>query len=91
VSVGPAVIAHADWGSDSTKRWVACAALDPSGVYRVEGPTMVGDPGALLDRLFGVAGGAGATLVGFDFPIGIPARYAELAGECYRRVLPEFG
>ena len=71
---------------------MAWATLDASGVYRIAGPTTVGDPETLLQRLFEMADGAGSVLAGFDFPIGVPSRYAELAGiGSFARVLPEFG
>jgi len=88
----PAVIAHADWGTEANKRWIALAVLDESGVYRVSGPQAVGDPGTLLRRLFEMAGSAGSVFAGFDFPIVVPARYAELAGiDSFPQVLTELG
>jgi len=88
----PPVVAHADWGSDPKKRWVASATLGVRSVYRVEAPTPVGDPATLLGRLHDLANGAGAALVGFDFPIGIPERYAQLAGvDSFSVLLPELG
>jgi hypothetical protein len=69
---------------------MAIATRDASGVYRVQGPTPVGDPSRLLGRLFALT--EGTALVGFDFPIGIPARYAELAGiASFPQLLPQLG
>lgn len=91
MGVTPGLIAHADWGSDPKKRWMALATRDGSGMYRVQGPMPVGDASRLLGRLFALTEGT-AALVGFDFPIGIPARYAELAGiTSFPQLLPELG
>jgi len=80
----PALLAHADWGSDPRKRQVAVARLvdgtDGTGSgYRVEslaaapaGPPVSGD---LFDDL-AVACEGGKAVVGFDFPIGLPRAYA---------------
>jgi hypothetical protein len=38
----PAVIAHADWGVDPKKRWLATATLDDNGIYNVQPPALVG-------------------------------------------------
>lgn len=75
----PAAVGHADWGTAPGKRWVAVAALGGDGRYRVGAPEPVGEAGTLLGRLRAGAG-AGATLVGFDFPIGLPWAYAAGVG-----------
>lgn len=52
----------------------------------------MGDPGTLLQRLRQSAGSGGAVLIGTDFPIGLPVRYAELVGvDDYTQLLPELG
>jgi hypothetical protein len=88
----PRVVAHADWGVGAAKRWVAVASLGPRGHYRALAPRPVGDDGGVLERL-GVPGGpAGGVVLGFDFPIGLPRRYAELVGiGDFRRALDGFG
>jgi hypothetical protein len=88
----PRVVAHADWGVGAAKRWVAVASLGPQGRYRALAPRPVGRDGGVLERL-GVPGSpAGGLVVGFDFPIGLPRRYAELAGiGDFRRALDGFG
>ena len=59
--------------------------------WRVSAPEPVGEVSGLLRRLAQAAGG-GCVLVGFDFPIGLPAAYAERAGiVSFRDVLPELG
>ena len=44
------------------------------GSYRVAAPCPTGDLASLLERLHQAAGPGEAVLVGFDFPIGLPAR-----------------
>ncbi|MBS1826299.1 MAG: DUF429 domain-containing protein [Acidobacteria bacterium] len=70
-------IAAADWSVHPRKRWV-CECVD--GV--VSAPRQVADAAALLS-------GDGPAVVGFDFPIGMPAAYCRAAGfshffECLR-------
>jgi hypothetical protein len=73
----PDLIVHADWGSDPKKRWM-CLAVREEGRYAVDAPIPVGDLHTLWERTTGLAGG-GSVLVGFDFPIGVPAAYARRA------------
>src|SRR4051794_39314971 len=89
----PMIVAHADWGSASRKRWLACAKLDrATGVYLVTAPELVGDASALLGRLARQAGGQGPVFVGFDFPIGLPLAYAKGAGiASFPHLLPDLG
>jgi len=89
----PRVVAHADWGVGAAKRWVAVALLGPEGGYRALAPRPVVRDGGVLERL-GVPGGdpRGGVVLGFDFPIGLPRRYAELVGiDHFRPALAEFG
>ena len=72
----PAWIAHADWGTAPAKRVVATAELRGDG-YAARAPRPVGTTGGLLDRMRVAAEPA---LLGFDFPLGVPRAYAELAG-----------
>ena len=86
----PAVLVHADWSTAARKRTMAVARWD-GGVYRAEAPEPVGDLGTVWDRVRAWAGDGGA-LVGFDFPIGLPAAYARAAGlDDFRAVLPDLG
>ena len=75
----PALVAHADWSAHPRGQWLATARL-VYGRYAVSATEPAGDPRSLLERLAGIAGDEGRVLVGFDFPIGLPRRYAELAG-----------
>ena len=74
----PRLIAHADWSSDPRKRWM-CVATLAGDQYRIDHPEPVGDASTLLRRLQERAGGD-TVVAGFDFPIGVPAAYAERAG-----------
>ena len=86
----PSLVAHADWGSRASARWVARARLR-DGSWEAEAPEPVGEVSTLLARLAAEASG-GCVLVGFDFPIGLPAAYAGRAGiGSFRDMLPELG
>jgi hypothetical protein len=74
----PDRIAHADWGTAPTKRAVAMAERQ-DGAFRAHAPSIFGNRGRLLDDM-GLHGGQGTTLLGFDFPIGLPRVYAAQAG-----------
>jgi hypothetical protein len=75
----PDRIAHADWGTDPAKRVVTSAKL-VDGAYQVGAPRTVGASGGLIERM-GLTGPTGVTtLLGFDFPIGVPRAYAERVG-----------
>jgi hypothetical protein len=73
-------IFHADWGSAPNKRWLARAKLGSHGRFTAEAPRPVGDHTELIPSIRDDIGSRGCALVGFDFPIGIPASYARLAG-----------
>ncbi|HVB43384.1 MAG TPA: hypothetical protein VNF47_11855 [Streptosporangiaceae bacterium] len=75
----PAIVAHADWGTDRRKRQVAVARrLGAGPEYRVTSLGPAPDAGLFL-ALRDLAA-PGQALAGFDFPIGLPRRYAEVAG-----------
>jgi len=74
----PALVAHADWSMHGAKRWIARAVLQPEG-YVALPPTPVGALESFWTRL-AAAAGRGPIVIGFDFPIGLPALYAERAG-----------
>jgi hypothetical protein len=91
-TVLPTLVVHADWGSSPHKRWMARARRRKDGGYTAHAPEPVGAPGTLLRRLCADAGPCGCILVGFDFPIGVPARYAERAGvQDFVALLPQLG
>ncbi|MGH3146790.1 MAG: hypothetical protein ACRDTR_13425, partial [Rubrobacter sp.] len=68
------------------------AVLKDDDRYSVHAPVPVGDTSTLLNRMRSTAGQDAAVLVGFDFPMGLPARYAELAGiEDFLSLVPRLG
>ncbi|MBO23405.1 MAG: hypothetical protein CMM26_13680 [Rhodospirillaceae bacterium] len=76
----PAIVAHADWSVDARKRWIARAVRTEGGGYKALAPEPVGDLESFFDRLAAAAGPGETVFAGFDFPLGLPARYAEAAG-----------
>lgn len=88
----PKLVFHADWGSENSKRWCANATLGADGRYTASGPDLVGDPRSLLRTLRDEAGELKTVFAGFDFPIGVPAHFAERAGITrFRDFLPQLG
>lgn len=84
----PSVVAHADWSVDRSKRLMAVARLVPGGAangcgYRVvslaAAPDGRGDDGDLF-QVLGDMSHPDRLVVGFDFPIGLPSKYATAAG-----------
>jgi hypothetical protein len=87
----PTLIAHADWGSNAAKRSLAISVWDGSR-YTAMPPIRVEEPQELLQTLRGITGSNGSILLGFDFPIGLPKRYAEKVGITnFPAALPLFG
>jgi hypothetical protein len=87
----PALVVHADWSVHPGKRWMAQAVRRRGGGYLALPPAPVG---ALEDFWLRLrkAGRGGPILVGFDFPIGLPAAYAERAGiDDFATALAGFG
>lgn len=74
----PALVAHADWSAHPAERWMARAVLQPGAKYLAMSPVPVGALDGFWGRLQAAAP-ASPILVGFDFPIGLPAAYAERA------------
>ena len=88
----PELVAHADWSKDPKKRWCSTAELEAEGHYQVRAPTRVGHPGTYFSRLRARVAKKAVVLTGFDFPIGLPARYAVEAGlSDFRTTLPRLG
>ncbi len=88
----PTVVVHADWSANPEKRWMAIATLSEERDYWVEHPNLVGDPATLLQRLGMIAGKDGTVFLGFDFPIGLPLKYAEKVGvDDFLILLPNLG
>jgi hypothetical protein len=75
----PRLMVHCDWGAAPEKRWHAKALLQGDSLYRISKPELVGDLDSFLARVHEQAGKNGCTLVGFDFPIGLPPDYAKKA------------
>jgi hypothetical protein len=70
------IVAHADWSVDPRGRWITVARRDGSG-WRVAAPSLVGDVGTTIERLSRLSGSE-PTVLGLDFPIGLPRAYAAL-------------
>ena len=82
----PRTIIHADWSMAPRKRWAARADLRGDRRYVVEAPDLV-TPTKILS-----ATSDPSLLLGFDFPIGVPAAYAALAGVgSFTDLLPRLG
>ncbi|HSY30985.1 MAG TPA: hypothetical protein VLA42_03260 [Verrucomicrobiae bacterium] len=79
----PAHIYHCDWGKAAQKRWSASAILK-HGRYTLSAAGRIdkwaGEPKNLIPAIRRNLNSLECALVGFDFPIGIPARYARTAG-----------
>lgn len=75
----PTHIYHADWGTAPKKRWLARAMLRSDGCYLAFSPVLLGNHRDLIPSIQREVGKSGCALVGFDFPIGIPAAYAKRA------------
>jgi hypothetical protein len=87
----PKLVAHADWGSNAAKRSLSISVWE-QGRYTAMPPLCVEEPRQLVQMLRGMAGPAGSILLGFDFPIGLPQRYAENVGiKNFPAALPLFG
>lgn len=86
-----AIIAHCDWSIDRKKRWMSVAVRNGAG-WTLSAPEPVGDTHDLIRRLRLRAGADGALLLGFDFPIGLPAAYGCALGLAdFRSVLRSLG
>ncbi len=82
--IWPSLIAHADWGTDRRKRQVAVARLshtggNAQGCYVVESLGPAAGEREFFSQLREAAG-PGQAMIGFDFPIGLPRKYAVAAG-----------
>lgn len=85
------IIAHCDWSIDRKKRWMCVAVRNGIG-WTLSAPEPVGDTDDLIQRLRRKASVDGALLIGFDFPIGLPAAYGRALGLAdFRSVLRSLG
>ncbi|MBB4576031.1 DUF429 domain-containing protein [Rhizobium lentis] len=73
------VIAHCDWSVEGKKRWM-CVAVRQDETWVLSAPEPVGDTQNLIHRLRRRSGADAAVLMGFDFPIGLPAAYGRTLG-----------
>jgi hypothetical protein len=82
-------VVHADWSTRPSKRWQSAALLQVDGRYKLLPAVRTGT----LPELFGSFGDdRGRVLLGFDFPLGLPAAYARRAGvDDFAAALPRFG
>lgn len=86
------LVVHCDWSKNENKRWMACAKRHSGNRWTACAPEPVGEVSTLLKQLTRLAGQNGSTLVGFDFPIGLPLAYAQRAGiNDFLTFLPRFG
>jgi hypothetical protein len=87
----PNLIVHCDWSISARKRWRAAAYRLTERAFAVDLPT----PAGRIDTFFSELqerGRTGPILAGFDFPIGVPRRYAGRAGITrFREELLRFG
>lgn len=74
----PSCICAADWSVNAKKRRAAVAYL-VNGRYRIERIISIPDPRQMLSDLKKF-GDSSTILIGFDFPIGLPAAYARRRG-----------
>jgi hypothetical protein len=87
----PVLVAHADWGSSAARRRLAYALRQPDGTFLASAPGPAGDPQTLPGRLRALAPDGGI-LFGVDFPLGLPLRYATVAGVAdFAALLPDLG
>lgn len=74
----PKTVLHADWSLHAEKRWMATAQLE-GGRYTAQMSRPVPDTSLLL-RDWAAKAADGGLVAGFDFPIGLPRRYARRCG-----------
>ncbi len=85
------VVAHCDWSIEDRKRWM-CVAVRQGETWALSAPEPVGDTQNLIHRLRRRSGVDAAVLMGFDFPIGLPAAYGRtLGGSDFRSFLRSSG
>jgi hypothetical protein len=73
------VVAHCDWSIEAKKRWM-CVAVREGMTWVLSAPEPVGDTKDLISRLRRRGIKDGSLLIGFDFPIGLPAAYGRALG-----------
>ncbi len=84
------IVAHADWGVDPRKRWVAVARGSVRQGWSATAARVMPAGRDLRAQLDAPPGEQ--LVVGFDFPIGLPRAYAERAGvPSFLELLPQLG
>ena len=68
-------IVHCDWSTNANKRWMTIATLNEN-TYVIDNPILVGNLNTFFNRMKNGIKENGRVLIGFDFPIGVPAAYA---------------
>jgi len=88
----PDLVAHADWSKNPNKRWVAVAVHQHDGIYEAQAPEKVEDTRLFLENLRNSCRPTATIMIGFDFPIGIPASYAiRCSVTDFLELLPKLG
>ena len=88
----PELIIASDWSKNDEKRWMVRAELIDQEDYLVSAPEPVGQPETLFSRLKNQIAADSSLLIGFDFPIGLPADYSRKTGlSDFRTALAQFG
>jgi hypothetical protein len=83
---------HADWSKQPGKRWLAQATRQPNGRFLVDDLRPVGLLSGFWPNVWAGLPQDGLTVVGFDFPIGLPVAYAEQVGVAdFLALLPRLG
>ncbi len=78
--------------SDPAQTAEAVPSVEADGRYRAMSSAMAPAPVDLFPQLRSLASSGASVLAGFDFPIGLPKRYAEICGiSSYRSLLPLLG
>ena len=75
----PRKIVHCDWSINKNRRWMASAVL-VDGKYIAGAPQLVEELDTFIDRVRDKQSPKSSTIIGFDFPIGLPRSYADKAG-----------
>ena len=85
------LLAHADWSIAAKKRWVSVARrLD--GRWCIEAPEVVSDCASFVSDVVAGTSQPQRRLIGFDFPIGVPASYGARTGfQDFRDLLENVG
>ncbi len=84
-------LAHADWSIKADKRW-ASIARRTDGQWQVEAPEVVSNCASFVSEVVARTSQPQRRLIGFDFPIGVPAGYGARTGfQAFRDLLENAG